>query len=198
MLCQNKSASQSSDDTSLDLNCSMVPWTDARLRQGPDPLSTRFPKQNLDIPHRTSQRDWYFFAKQPASAPHMLRIVPNTVPCVGRSEEHFPDGFEHHLLPFSRFLFPLDPPLPPLLPLPATPRVRISYPSAPSSRGVMTDRPRSAAHPTVFLASPSTPTAAPTTPTTAPTAPAVHNTLPSLSRPAHEQSGARPLVRLRL
>ena len=24
----------------------------------------------------------------------MLRIVPHTVPCVGHSYEHFPDGFE--------------------------------------------------------------------------------------------------------
>ena len=29
----------------------------------------------------------------------MLRIVPHTVPRVGRSYEHFPDGFELHLLP---------------------------------------------------------------------------------------------------
>ena len=28
----------------------------------------------------------------------MLRIVPPTVPRVGRSDEHFPDGFELHLL----------------------------------------------------------------------------------------------------
>ena len=28
----------------------------------------------------------------------MLRIVPHTVPRVGRSYEHFPDGFELHLL----------------------------------------------------------------------------------------------------
>ena len=28
----------------------------------------------------------------------MLRIVPYTVPRVGRSDEHFPDGFELHLL----------------------------------------------------------------------------------------------------
>ena len=40
-----------------------------------------------------------FIAKQPASAPHMLRIVPHPVPRVGRSDEHFPDGFELHLLP---------------------------------------------------------------------------------------------------
>ena len=38
-------------------------------------------------------------AKQPTSAPHMLRIVPHTVARVGRSHEHFPDGFELHLLP---------------------------------------------------------------------------------------------------
>ena len=29
----------------------------------------------------------------------MLRIVPHTVPRVGRSYENFPDGFELHLLP---------------------------------------------------------------------------------------------------
>ena len=29
----------------------------------------------------------------------MLRIVPHTVPRVGRSYEHFPDGFQLHLLP---------------------------------------------------------------------------------------------------
>ena len=34
----------------------------------------------------------------------MLRIVPHTVPRVGRSYEHFPDGFELHLLhPLGRF-----------------------------------------------------------------------------------------------
>ena len=32
----------------------------------------------------------------------MLRIVPHTVPRVGRSYEHFPDGFELHLLPLTR------------------------------------------------------------------------------------------------
>ena len=32
----------------------------------------------------------------------MLRIVPRTVPRVGRSYEHFPDGFELHLLPMLR------------------------------------------------------------------------------------------------
>ena len=29
----------------------------------------------------------------------MLRTVPHTVPRVGRSYEHFPDGFEPRLLP---------------------------------------------------------------------------------------------------
>ena len=47
---------------------------------------------------------WLFVAKHPASAPHMLRNVPHTVPRVGRSYEHFPDGFEFHLLPFSHYL----------------------------------------------------------------------------------------------
>ena len=42
--------------------------------------------------------DWQFNAEQPASAPHMLSIVPHTVPRVGRSYEHFPDGSELHLL----------------------------------------------------------------------------------------------------
>ena len=43
--------------------------------------------------------DWYFFAEQPAPAPHLanpgecaaLRIVLASVPCVSRSCEHFPD-----------------------------------------------------------------------------------------------------------
>jgi hypothetical protein len=42
-------------------------------------------------------RDWSFIAKQPASVPHMLRIVPRTVLRVGRSCENFPDGFELYL-----------------------------------------------------------------------------------------------------
>ena len=33
----------------------------------------------------------------------MLRIVPHTVPRVGRSHEHFPDGFELHLLQAAEF-----------------------------------------------------------------------------------------------
>ena len=55
----------------------------------------------------------------------MLRIVPHAVPRVGRSYKHFPDGFKLHLLPFSRFLAPFTPPLLPVLPLPAAPRVRL-------------------------------------------------------------------------
>jgi len=51
-------------------------------------------------------RDWYFIAEQPAPAPHLahpegcaaLRIVLVTVPRVSRSCEHFPDGFDLHLL----------------------------------------------------------------------------------------------------
>jgi hypothetical protein len=34
----------------------------------------------------------------------MLRIVPLTVPRVGRSYEHFPDGFYLHLLQLTRIL----------------------------------------------------------------------------------------------
>ena len=51
-------------------------------------------------------RDWYFIAEQPAPAPHLahpegcaaLRIVLATVPRVSRSCEHFPNGFDLHLL----------------------------------------------------------------------------------------------------
>jgi len=51
-------------------------------------------------------RDWCFIAEQPAPAPHLahpegcaaLRIVLVTVPRVSRSCEHFPDGFDLHLL----------------------------------------------------------------------------------------------------
>jgi len=35
----------------------------------------------------------------------MLRIVPHTVPRVGRSYEHFPDGFELHLLQLHHSAF---------------------------------------------------------------------------------------------
>ena len=55
-----------------------------------------------DLP--AEERDWLFIAEQAASAPHMLRIVPHTAPRVGRSYEHFPDGFELDLLTSSRFL----------------------------------------------------------------------------------------------
>ena len=41
----------------------------------------------------------------------MLRIVPHNVPRVGRSYEHFPDGFELHLLPGGfREMVPPRPP----------------------------------------------------------------------------------------
>ena len=51
-------------------------------------------------------RDWYRIAEQPAPAPHLahpegcaaLRIVLVTVPRVSRACEHFPDGFDLHLL----------------------------------------------------------------------------------------------------
>ena len=50
--------------------------------------------------------DWYLIAEQPALTPHLahpercaaLRIVLLPVPCVSRSCEHFPDGFDLHLL----------------------------------------------------------------------------------------------------
>ena len=52
------------------------------------------------------QRDWYLISGQPAPAPHLahpevcaaLRIVPVNVPRVSRSCDHFPEGFDLHLL----------------------------------------------------------------------------------------------------
>jgi len=52
-------------------------------------------------------RDWYFIAEQPVPALHLahlegcaaLRIVLVTVPRVCRSCDHFPDGFDLHLVP---------------------------------------------------------------------------------------------------
>jgi len=49
---------------------------------------------------------YYCTVEQPAPTPHLarpggcaaLRIVQVTVPCVSRSCEHFPDGFDLHLL----------------------------------------------------------------------------------------------------
>ena len=50
--------------------------------------------------------DWHFIAEQPVPAPRRahpegsvaLRIVLVTVPRVSHSCEHFPDGFDLHLL----------------------------------------------------------------------------------------------------
>ena len=55
---------------------------------------------------RRMERDWYNIAEQPAPAPHLthpegcaaLRIVLVTEPRDSRSCEHFPDGFDLHLL----------------------------------------------------------------------------------------------------
>ena len=122
----------------------------------------------------------------------MLRIVPHTVPRVGRSYEHFPDGFELHLLPFSRFFFcPIASPLPLVLPLPATLLVRFSYPSATSSREGMIGP--GARHilpsvPPLHLLLP----LPPPQPLLPPRLP-LTTLLPSLSRPVLEQSGAPPL-----
>ena len=54
----------------------------------------------------SAESDWYLIAEQPAPAPHLarpdgcaaLRIVLVTVRRVSRSCEHFPDGFDLHLL----------------------------------------------------------------------------------------------------
>ena len=56
-----------------------------------------------------AQRDWYLIAERPTPAPHLacpegcaaLGIVLVAVPRVSRSCEHFPDGFELHLLDLS-------------------------------------------------------------------------------------------------
>ena len=61
--------------------------------------------QSRDAPE-SLKRDWYFTAEKPAPAQHLahpegcaaLRIVLVTVPRVSRSCEHFPDGFDLHLL----------------------------------------------------------------------------------------------------
>ena len=49
-----------------------------------------------------AKRDWYFVAEQPAPAPHLARpegcAALVTVPRVSRICEHFPDGFDLHLL----------------------------------------------------------------------------------------------------
>ena len=53
-----------------------------------------------------SHRNWYSITEQPAPTPHLAHpegcaaicIVPVTVPRHSRSCEHFPDGFDLHLL----------------------------------------------------------------------------------------------------
>ena len=55
---------------------------------------------------RGGKRDWFLISEQPAPAPHLahpercaaLRIFLVTVPRVSRSCEHFPGGFDLHLL----------------------------------------------------------------------------------------------------
>ena len=55
--------------------------------------------------------DWYLIAEQPVPAPDLahpegcaaLRIVLVTVPRVSRSCEHFPDGFDLHLLQLTTY-----------------------------------------------------------------------------------------------
>ena len=67
----------------------------------------------------SEQRDQYFIAEEPAPAPHLahpegcaaMRIVLVNVPRVNRSCEHFPDGFDLHLL-YPRYI-PKDVDLPP-------------------------------------------------------------------------------------
>jgi len=58
----------------------------------------RHPKAQMRDSKPLAGRDWKFIAKQPVSAPHMLRIVPQIVRLVGCSYEQFLDGFELHLL----------------------------------------------------------------------------------------------------
>ena len=68
-------------------------------------IASKFKVDVSTLPHRCP-RDWYFIAKQPAPVPHLahpegcaaLRIWLVTVPRVSRSCEHFPDGFDLHLL----------------------------------------------------------------------------------------------------
>jgi len=80
-------------------------------------VAARFerPEAHVLLTYRHLHRGWYFSAEQPAPAPHLahpegcaaarpegcaaLRVVLVTLPRVSRSCEHFPDGFDLHLLP---------------------------------------------------------------------------------------------------
>jgi len=81
--------------------------------------------QEVDEPGR----DWYFTDEQPAPAPHLarpegraaLRIALITVPRASRSCEHFPDGFDLHLLHLSPSSYPFTTAAPAVLSSPATP-----------------------------------------------------------------------------
>ena len=103
---------------------SRMPKFETRIQESkprnPEPQSrylnpeTRIPKSESRNPEPASRvdevdtvhRDWYIIAEQPAPEPHLahpegcdaLSIVPVTVPRVSRSCEHFPDGFDLHLL----------------------------------------------------------------------------------------------------
>jgi len=66
----------------------------------------RFPVVSIKSTQQGPHIGIFFIAKQPAPAPHLahpegiaaLRIVLVTAPRVSRSCEHFPDGFDLHLL----------------------------------------------------------------------------------------------------
>ena len=81
-----------------------APSCPARENPIPEPIIPK--KQNLTANPEPMKGGWYFIAEQPARAPHLahpegcaaLRIVLLTVPCVSRSCEQFPGGFDLHLL----------------------------------------------------------------------------------------------------
>jgi len=69
---------------------------DRQRRKNKVTLSTCRPTPMLT---GATQRSVCYCQTTGASAAHALRIVQLTVPCVGRSYELFPDGFNpHHLL----------------------------------------------------------------------------------------------------
>jgi hypothetical protein len=71
-----------------------------------EPSDSRRPPLRPKMTVTGESRDWYLIPEQPAPAPHLahpdgcaaLRVVLLTVPRVSRACEHFPNGFDLHLL----------------------------------------------------------------------------------------------------
>ena len=116
--------SQSKSGTSVNLSNSGIPVVGRseprRPRDVGESRSRDRSAATSTLPPRILQRDWYCTAEQPATAPHLahpegcaaLRIVLVTVPRVGHSCEHFPDGCDLHLLQGCFTVSQLDSKLP--------------------------------------------------------------------------------------